>query len=210
MGNSATNKDYNTFHNGNYTQTQNQQSPTFFHHAIAVRPVAVSVAKDILLNGHDCPDKGKNRSGSTDDESLHLYALQFRMYRSTGQSHNFFQAPNVVGNARFHCWRNAQGLMHTGKIVVHERECDSRLMVLNLFGKGICQARESAHRHTHRKVVALGMGCLNTGVFRLAVKVKGSVESNPIPYRYSLAPLKRRRRSLNLVESLFPVGKSFA
>jgi hypothetical protein len=35
------------------------------------------------------------------------------------QIHNFFQAPNVIGNSRFHCRGHAQGLVYPGEIRSH-------------------------------------------------------------------------------------------
>jgi len=39
----------------------------------------------------------------------------------------------MTGNARFHCWCNAQSLVNPAKVVVHEMECHLMLVVFQLF-----------------------------------------------------------------------------
>jgi hypothetical protein len=49
---------------------------------------------------------------------------------------DFFDAPNVIGNARFHCRGNAKRLMDAPEVVVHEVECHGCGVVLDLFENG--------------------------------------------------------------------------
>jgi hypothetical protein len=49
------------------------------------------------------------------------------------QTNDFFQAPNVVCNPRFHCGRHAQRLVNPAEIVVHIMNRDGVFMILNLL-----------------------------------------------------------------------------
>jgi hypothetical protein len=49
------------------------------------------------------------------------------------QSNQFVDAPNVIGDARFHRWRHAERLINPAEIVVHVMERDRRFQVLNVF-----------------------------------------------------------------------------
>jgi hypothetical protein len=49
------------------------------------------------------------------------------------QVNDLFQAPNMVGNFRFHCRGDAQGLVNPAEVVVHEMEGDLVLVVFQLF-----------------------------------------------------------------------------
>ena len=63
----------------------------------------------------------------------------------------------MIGNTRLHCWRHAQGLVNSAEVVVHVMECNRVLQILDFLGKGVGQARESAHRHAHGEVLALNV-----------------------------------------------------
>jgi hypothetical protein len=51
---------------------------------------------------------------------------------SFNEIHNFFQAPNMVSNSRFHRWRHAQSLVNAGKVVIHVMQGNRRFVVFNL------------------------------------------------------------------------------
>jgi hypothetical protein len=78
------------------------------------------------------------------------------------------RAPHVRGDAGFHRGRHAERLMHAAEVVVHEVEGCRCRVVLNLLAEGVGQAREPAHVHPHREVLAFneevlmyfGWGCL--------------------------------------------------
>jgi hypothetical protein len=38
------------------------------------------------------------------------------------------------------------------KVMVHELKSDDVLMIFELLGKGICQARKSSHGHAHAQI----------------------------------------------------------
>ena len=59
----------------------------------------------------------------------------------------------MIGNARFHRRRNAQSLMHSCEIVVHEMNGNGINQVLNLLRKPISKARKSTHTHSHCQVL---------------------------------------------------------
>src|SRR5580704_4819857 len=66
---------------------------------------------------------------------------------------NLFDAPNMVCDSRFHSWGYPQCLMDTAKIVMHEVQCDSGLVILDLLGEGIGQSSEAAHTHPHGQIL---------------------------------------------------------
>src|SRR5688500_4647762 len=37
---------------------------------------------------------------------------------SVYQPNDFFQAPNMISNARLHCWRDTQALMNAGSVLI--------------------------------------------------------------------------------------------
>ena len=57
--------------------------------------------------------------------------------------------------------------MNPAKIVVHVMERYCVLQVLKLFAECVGQARESAHRHSHREILALNEACRNVRVIGL-------------------------------------------
>jgi len=61
----------------------------------------------------------------------------------------------VSGHARFHGRGDPERLVNPGEVVMHVVERERRLMVVHLFGEGVGQAREAAHAHPHREVLAL-------------------------------------------------------
>jgi hypothetical protein len=75
----------------------------------------------------------------------------------------------MIGNARFHCWRDAQGLMNPAEIVVHIMERNRVLQVLQFLAKCVRQPSEPAHRHSHRQILAFDKACRNVGVIGVAL-----------------------------------------
>jgi len=61
------------------------------------------------------------------------------------QGNYSFQAPNVVGNTRFHRRSNAQRLMNPAEIVMHVMKRYSVLQVPKLLAECIGQLRKTAH-----------------------------------------------------------------
>jgi len=55
----------------------------------------------------------------------------------------------MISETRFHCRSYAQRLMDSAEVVVHEIKGDHVPVVLKFLAEGICQARESAHSHSH-------------------------------------------------------------
>jgi hypothetical protein len=51
---------------------------------------------------------------------LRIIYLQMSASLGTEQSDDFVNAPDVIRNARFHCWRHAKRLMHPAEVVIHE------------------------------------------------------------------------------------------
>jgi|SRR5579859_118699 len=45
--------------------------------------------------------------------------------------------------------------MYPAEVVKHEMQCHCMAVISNLFGMSVCEPRKSAHRHTHREVLAL-------------------------------------------------------
>jgi len=89
------------------------------------------------------------------------------------QPHDFFGGPDVVGHTSFHCWRYAEPLMNTAKLV-HEVERHGRRVVLNLLAEGCpslgCQhhsarsAMMGSTRAVRRTEVAAFGASLETGI----------------------------------------------
>jgi hypothetical protein len=69
----------------------------------------------------------------------------FLLTLSIYQPHDFLQAPNMIRNPRFHCWRNPQSLTRRGIIVVHETEwrATADSWFSSLF--------EKTHTHKHQR-----------------------------------------------------------
>jgi len=61
----------------------------------------------------------------------------------------------MVANASFHSRGNAQGLMDTPEVVIHEVERHSIAQVFNLFAESVSKASKPAHSHPHGQVLAL-------------------------------------------------------
>jgi hypothetical protein len=62
-------------------------------------------------------------------------------------------APNVVGQPRFHRGRDSEGRMNAAEVVIGEVQGNRGFQVRQLFTERIREARKTAHRHTHRKVL---------------------------------------------------------
>src|SRR5258708_21036700 len=61
----------------------------------------------------------------------------------------------MIADARLHCRSYAESLMNPAKVVVHVVQRNRCYVVLNLFAERVREARETAHRHTHREILAL-------------------------------------------------------
>ena len=72
----------------------------------------------------------------------------------------------MVGNACFHCWRNAQRLMNPAEIVMHVMECNGVFQILQLLAESVSQSSEPAHRHSHRQILALNVAGRNMPALR--------------------------------------------
>jgi hypothetical protein len=57
----------------------------------------------------------------------------------------------MICQTRFHCWRNSQSFVNSAEVVVHEMQGHGMTVILDLFGKAVCEPRETAHAHTHRE-----------------------------------------------------------
>lgn len=77
------------------------------------------------------------------------------------QRNNLGQFPHMVTDASGHSRGHAQAAVYPAEIVMDKMERDSAGMCRDGFGKSICQARESAHRHAHSEVVALRVAGAN-------------------------------------------------
>jgi hypothetical protein len=84
------------------------------------------------------------------------------------KSHHLFNIPNVICNSRFHRWRNAQRLVNTAKVVVHEIQRQCRDVVLNFLAECVCQPCETSHRHTHGQIRAFNKASRNVLSVRAA------------------------------------------
>ena len=114
----------------------------------------------------------------------------------------------MIGNTRLHCWRHAQGLVNSAEVVVHVMECNRVLQILDFLGKGVGQARESAHRHAHGEVLALNVA--RGDVLEIGVPVDESPCVLPCRSRdcSELTGLPaQRRKSFEVARSRFPFRK---
>jgi hypothetical protein len=57
--------------------------------------------------------------------------------------------------------------VNPAEVVVHVMKCDRRFQIPSLFGESVGQARESAHPHAHREVLALKMACGNVVITKV-------------------------------------------
>jgi hypothetical protein len=64
------------------------------------------------------------------------------------QAHYFFNRPNAIRDSSFHCWRNAQSLMNTAKVIVHEVKRDGIAEIVDFLGECASEALKTAHLHT--------------------------------------------------------------
>ena len=61
----------------------------------------------------------------------------------------------MISQSSFHRWCDAQRLVDSAKVVVHEIQRNHVPVVLQLLAESVCEPGESAHPHPHRKVAAL-------------------------------------------------------
>src|SRR5262245_20170572 len=64
----------------------------------------------------------------------------------------------MVSQPRRHSRSNPQRFMHSSEVVINGMKGNSMGVVFKLLGKGICQAGETAHAHSHGKVLPLHKG----------------------------------------------------
>lgn len=65
-----------------------------------------------------------------------LSSIRFRCrFRFGKQTAQFFNAPNVICESGFHCWRNAKCLMKTAEVVIHEIESNRVTVVLDFLAE---------------------------------------------------------------------------
>jgi hypothetical protein len=64
---------------------------------------------------------------------------------SSGQPHQFFDAPYVICDASFHRGRDPQRFVNPNKIVVHEVDCDRRSVIRGLLAERVCEPRKPPH-----------------------------------------------------------------
>lgn len=74
----------------------------------------------------------------------------------------------MIANSRFHRWRYAQGFVNPAKVVVQVMKRDCVLKIRQLFAECVGQASESAHRHTHRQILAFNVAGRNVVVIGVA------------------------------------------
>ena len=73
------------------------------------------------------------------------------------QRNDFFQSPNVIGDTRFHCGCDAQGLVNPAEVVVHEVNRGGVFMVFQLLAESVGQSCEAAVAHAQREILPLYM-----------------------------------------------------
>ena len=74
----------------------------------------------------------------------------------------------MIANPCFHRWRHTQGLVNPAKIVVHIMERNGVFQILKLLAECVGQSSESAHRHSHRQILALNVARGNVAVIGIA------------------------------------------
>src|SRR5260370_5680382 len=77
------------------------------------------------------------------------------------QFHDFAEFPDVVCNSSFHSRSNAQGLMYSAEVVIHEVQRQRVLVILNLLGERIREPGETSHVHPHGEVLPLNVTSRN-------------------------------------------------
>ncbi len=73
----------------------------------------------------------------------------------------------MIRQPRFHCRRNAQGLVNPAEVVVDVVKGDSGNMVFNLLRERVRKPGEAAHLHAHREILPFnvaGVHVLRVGV----------------------------------------------
>ena len=83
----------------------------------------------------------------------------------------------MIRQASFHGWRNSQGLMNPTKVVVHEMQGHGMTVIFDLLRKPVCQARETAHTHAHREVLAFNKRCADMVRVRIAGDRSGAASN---------------------------------
>lgn len=58
--------------------------------------------------------------------------------------------------------------MNPAKVVVHVMERHRMLQIVQLFAECVGQSRKSAHRHSHRQILALDVARGNVAIIRVA------------------------------------------
>ena len=73
-----------------------------------------------------------------------MYLRRILHFGFIEQVTDFLDRPNMVRDAGFHRWRDAQGLVNPAEVVVHEVERDSVCVVLNFLRERVGQARRQS------------------------------------------------------------------
>lgn len=84
------------------------------------------------------------------------------------QRNDFFQSPNVIGNARFHCGCDAQGLVNAAEVVIHEMDGCGVFVAFQFLAECVGQARKAAVTHAQREVLPLNVAGGNVQALRLS------------------------------------------
>jgi hypothetical protein len=63
----------------------------------------------------------------------------------------------VARNLGFHGWGHAERAVNPRKVIVHEIEAGGMPQILDFLAETIGQTGHTAHRHTHREILPLGI-----------------------------------------------------
>src|SRR5260370_2331307 len=102
----------------------------------------------------------------------------------------------MIANSCFRCWRHRQRLVNQAKVVMHVMRRECMLQILQLFRKGVCQSRETAHRHSHCQILALNVARRNVAAgFFVGIPVDCSTMRVAIWFMSGSGLLERLRMS---------------
>src|SRR5438045_1216320 len=92
--------------------------------------------------------------------------METALKHSTNQRDDFFQSPDVIGDARFHRGRDAQRGMNTAKVVVHEVNRGGVFVVFKLLAECVREPGKAAVAHAQREVLPFNVACGNKAFVR--------------------------------------------
>jgi hypothetical protein len=78
----------------------------------------------------------------------------------------------VIADSGFHRWRDAERLMNFAEVVIREVQRDVVGVHFDFLAEPVGQAREPAHVHPHREVLALDVAGRN--VARCAATIRSA------------------------------------